>query len=80
MRGLKLLEFPHSSLVDLPAKLRQLADDVEKGEYGEARTCIVVLDAATLEVFGFGAEADGTVAHYLLACAQRIIEQPTLNR
>lgn len=32
------------SLNDIPGQLRQLADDIEKGEYGRARTALMMLD------------------------------------
>lgn len=80
MSHLKVVEFPHNTLADLPQKLRDLADAIEDGHFGDASECLVVLNADTLSVFGFGAEADGTVAHYLLACAQRKLEQPLIDR
>lgn len=80
MSHLNVVKFPHNSLADLPQKLRDLADAIEEGHFGEAKECVIVLNAASLEVFGIGAEADGTVAHYLLACAQRKLEQPMLGQ
>lgn len=75
----KVIEFPIVSLADISARLRKLADDVEAGRYGEAKECVVTLHADQLEVFAFG-ETDGTAAHYLLACAQRKLEQPMLDK
>lgn len=76
---LKVLEFPNSSLADIPEKLRNIAELIEDGYFGDAKNCIVVLETDCLfEVFGLGCEADGTTAHYLLACAQRKIEAPFL--
>lgn len=80
MTNLNIIEFPRTSLVNIPEKLRHLADAIEAGDHGEAASCVVVLNADNLEVFGFGSEMDGTVAHYLLACAQRKLEEPMLNR
>lgn len=77
---LKVVDFPVSPLSDVPKKLRDLADVIEGGTFGEWKECIVVLHCDQgLEVFGLGAEADGTGAHYLLACAQRKIENPMLE-
>jgi len=80
MSHLKVIDFPVNSLADLPQKLRDIADAIEEGQFGEAKECIIVLNAASLEVFGIGAEADGTVAHYLLCCAQRKLENALVNR
>lgn len=77
--SLKVVEFPKNSLADIPAKLRDLADAIEEGHFGEAQACVLVLHAQTLGVFALGTEADGTTAHYLLACAQRKLEQPMLD-
>lgn len=78
MSNLKVVEFPITTLADVATKLRELAEEVERGDYGVARECVVVLAADKLEVFGFG-EVDGTIAHYLLGCAKRKIEQPMLD-
>lgn len=79
--SLKVVQFPLGDLVDIPARLRDLADAIEEGNFGSPVTCIVVLDTDRLfEVFGLGCEADGTVAHYLLTCAQRKIEAPFLKK
>lgn len=75
MSKLNVVDFPLTSLADIPAKLRDLADKIESGEHGEPSAAIVVLAGDELEVFGYG-EATGTVAHYLLCCAQRKIEKP----
>jgi len=80
MTHLKVVEFPHNSLADLPQKMRDLADAIEEGHFGTAKACVVVLNADLLQVFGLGSDADSTVAHYLLACAQRKLEQPLLDR
>jgi hypothetical protein len=78
--SLNVVDFPNQSLADVPAKLRDLADLVAEKHFGETETVVVVLKTDThLEVFGLGAEADGTVAHYLLQCAARKIEDALLE-
>lgn len=78
---LNLVEFPNNSLQDIPQKLRDLADAFEEGHFGKPESCLVVQETEILfEVFGLGCDTDGTVAHYLLACAQRKLEQPFLNK
>lgn len=69
---------PIPGLQDIPKMLRNLADDIAAGKYGEVSEAAVVLGSDKLDVFGFGA-ADATVAHYLLACAQRKLEAPRIG-
>lgn len=77
--GLQVVQFPRPSLADIPQKLRDLAAAIEAGDHGEAAVSVVVLQGSEgVEIFGFGSEADGTVAHYLLAVAQRKLEAPML--
>ena len=77
---MNVIEFPTNTLADVPQKLRDLADAIQEGTFGEWKERIIVLNCdAGLEVFGLGAEADGTVAHYLLACAQRKMEKPLVG-
>lgn len=77
---LKVVNFPAGSLANIPETLRKLADAIEEGNFGIAQACVVVLEAdLQFEVFGLGCEADGTEAHYLLACAQRKIENAFLS-
>lgn len=51
------------SLADVPGRLRQLADEVERGDYGQVPAAVVVLEladdgATSAATFGFGASAD----------------------
>jgi hypothetical protein len=77
--SLSVLEFPTPSLADIPGKLRDLADAIEEGHFGEIAEAVLVLNGDRLEVFGFGAEADGAVSHYLLCCGARKIENAALE-
>jgi hypothetical protein len=43
-----------SNLRDIPATLREIADNIEQGRFGEAHSCVVVLDAFQYEVFYTG--------------------------
>lgn len=49
-------------LMDAPAKLRRLADDIEAGEYGQVHGVAVVVRAvfALPVVLGFGPHSDAT--------------------
>ena len=75
---MNVVPLPSRDLQNIPAMLRKLADAIEAGEHGTPTECAVVLNAQPLAVFGFGL-ADGTVVHYLLACAQRRMEAPMLG-
>ena len=68
---------PSAKLQDIPAMLRGLADQIERGDYGGVVEAAVVTSGDDLNVFGFGG-ADGTVAHYLLCCGARRLEEPRL--
>lgn len=59
------------SLADVPGRLRQLADEVERGDYGTVPAAVVVLEqtedgATSAATFGFGVEADTVRAAGLL--------------
>ena len=59
---------------DVPAKLRQTADDIEAGRYGAVGEVALVLLGDTMEVFGWGEVQDGGSSALLLqAGAQRLI-------
>lgn len=56
--------------------LRKIADQIEAGEFGEVTQCGLVLLGDTCEVFGFGADMDGsTIATLLQAGAHRMIAE-----
>lgn len=56
---MKIVEFPITPLADVPAKLRQLADDIEQNRYGPVGSCGVAILGDTFEVFGFGEDGNG---------------------
>lgn len=65
---------PIPGLQKIPELLRNIADAIERGEYGDVSEGAMVLAGNEVEVFGLG-NADGTVAHYLLARGQRKLER-----
>lgn len=74
-----LTEVPkiHSStLRDIPARLRELADCIEKGEYESLHTCAIVLvyaDDHRLAIIGYGDRSEhDTVGITLLAGANLV--------
>lgn len=66
---LKVVDFPHTPLHDVPTKLRELADDIENGVYGSVSSCGVAVFGNTLEIFGFGSEASGPTVNLLFQAA-----------
>lgn len=65
---------PVPGLQNIPQLLRNIADEIERGEYGDVGEGALVLAGNELRVFGLGT-ADGTVAHYMLARGQRKLER-----
>jgi hypothetical protein len=61
-----LVVMRETNLLNIPATLRNIADAIEAGDYGEATGCALVLDAATLEVFYCGTGEAGPNTHLLL--------------
>ena len=80
MSHLKVLAFPEKNLADVPATLRRLADDIEKGELGKVSSLAWVCSESTAEQMnlhvGLMGEAQDSVAlaYYMLALAQRKLE------
>jgi hypothetical protein len=70
----KLHVLPVPGLQNVPALLRNIADAIEAGDYGDVSEGALVLAGDQIEVFGLG-NADGTVTHYLLARGQRKLER-----
>ena len=56
-----------TNLLNIPATLREIADAIEKGEYGEGLGCAVVLDADRLNVFYCGTGEAAPNTHLLLS-------------
>lgn len=70
---LKVVPLYESNLRDPVATLRNIADQMEAGEYGEIGSVAMVVMGDTLEVFGFGADSETpTVALLLHAGFQKI--------
>lgn len=69
---------PVPGLANIPALLRNIADEVESGAYGigiDAAVLVLPTCDGGMEVFGLGSSGDATLAHYLLARAQRKLER-----
>lgn len=70
---LKVVTLHESNFRDPVATLREIADQIEAGEYGDVWTVGLVLFGDTLEVFGMGVDSDGpTIALLMNAAALRL--------
>lgn len=73
----ELLKLPERNIQDIPRALRTLADQVEKGELGNVRAIVWVVDVpdAPVELGLIGACAEvAPTAHLLLGKAMRALE------
>lgn len=68
-----------TSLCDVPAKLRELAQSIENGVYGEIDCCAVATFGDELSIFGFGTDSKGLTAHCLFHAAAVKIAQGFIN-
>lgn len=55
---------------DIPALARTLADDVERGDYGNVRRVLVIMDADDLHTFGWGDVGDAFASIGLIDAAK----------
>lgn len=67
--GPKLVQFPTPDYRDPVKALRNLADEIESGKWGEVGSCGVVVMGDTMEVFGSGLDSDGPAIALLFAAA-----------
>ena len=73
---LSVVNFPVPDYRDPVKALRNLADEIEAGEFGDVGSCGVVVFGNTMEVFGSGPDSDGpTIALLFAAAAQRFARE-----
>lgn len=73
----KLVEFPTTAMLDIPAALRALADGIEAGNYGQVNTLGWVIDHDEQRIdVGLAGKSPlpGAELHLLLACGMRKLE------
>ena len=76
MPKFEVVQIPCTTMHDIPGMLRNLANDIESGEMGEARQLVYVLDTGSgvVDVGLMGqSHSPGTEAYFLLACGQKKI-------
>lgn len=72
-----LLKFPDVDIQDIPRGLRNLADAIEAGSWGDAHNVVWVVDCGDgkVELGMLGGTAEpGAVSHLLLGIAMRKLE------
>jgi hypothetical protein len=69
---LKVVEFPYTNITDIVASIRELADDIEAGLYGDVTAFGAALLGDKMEVFGFGGEGAPSIGLLLHAGFMRI--------
>jgi hypothetical protein len=69
-----------TNLLDMPATLRNIADNIERGLYGEANGCVVVLDAEEVSLFYCGTGEAAPNAHLLLGVGQAYMQNRVLEK
>ena len=73
---LNVVNFPVPDYRDPVKALRNLADDIEAGRYGDVSSCGVVLFGDRMEVFGSGEDSEGpTIALLFNAAAHRFAKE-----
>lgn len=75
MPKFEVVQIPCTTVQDIPGMLRNLANDIESGEMGEARQLVYVLDTGSgvVDVGLLGTAAVGAEAYLLLAAGQKHI-------
>lgn len=74
--SLNVVQFPTPGYRDPVKALRNLADDIDAGKFGEVGSCGVVIFGDTMEVFGSGVDSDGpTIALLFSAAAHRFASE-----
>jgi hypothetical protein len=72
---MKVVELNSSNFRDIPATLRQIADDIEAGKCGEVRSVALVRDnGEEINVHGLG-ECSAAEAYMLLGVGMRELEK-----
>lgn len=68
-----------TGLFNVPETLRNIADQIEAGKYGEITNCAVVMDAAVIETFFMGPGEVWPTMHYLLTVGAQKLVMDKLN-
>ena len=73
---LNVVQFPTPDYKDPVKALRNLADEIEAGEFGDVTTCAIALFGERLDVFASGPDSEApTVALLFSAAAHRFARE-----
>jgi hypothetical protein len=73
---LNVVQFPTPDYKDAVKALRNIADEIEAGAYGDVSTAAIALFGDKLEVFGAGSDSEApTVALLFSAAAARFARE-----
>jgi hypothetical protein len=76
MTELNVIDFPVPDYREPVKSLRNLADQIEAGDFGEVTSCGVVIFGDTMDVFGSGTDsAAPTIALLFNAAAHRFAKE-----
>ena len=74
--SLNVVQFPVPNYRDPAKALRNLADEIEAGRFGEVTSCGVVVFGDTMEIFGSGSDSEAcTIALLFNAAAHRFAKE-----
>ena len=72
---MKVVELYPTNFRDVVATLRTIADEVERGDFGEVKCCAIAMRGTRLNIFSCGPDADvSSAAIVLMAGANRLAE------
>lgn len=76
MTNLKVVNFPVPDYREPVKALRNLADQIEAGDFGKVTSCGVVVFGDKMSIFGYGADSEApTIALLFSAAAQRFARE-----
>ena len=74
--GLKVLDFPNRDMALVPQRLRDIADEIDKGVYGDVTSAIMVAEASgETVIFGMGPDCTTSFGYLMLGLGQRQLEK-----
>ena len=71
-------EVSFGNLLNIPAQLRAIADEVEGGGLGEVSSGVLILQGDTIERYGIGTNTVAEI-YMMLGIAQRLFEKDMLD-
>lgn len=76
---MKVVTLYDTNFRDPAATLREIANNIEKGEYGGVGCCAVALMGNRLEIFGMGPDSEATTIHLVFCAAAQKLQETLLD-